>query len=255
MKILVTVKQVPDTATKIQIRADGQGIQEDGIKWVINPYDEFAIEEALRIKEKQGGEVVIVALGPSRVEEAVRQSLAMGADRAVVISTDAPVDPAAAATALAAVCGEEGFDLILTGKQAVDDDSAQVGPMIAANLGLPQVTVVLKLEVDEAGHRLRAERELEGATEIVELPYPAVVTAQRGLNEPRYPTLPNIMKAKKKEVRRGSMDSLSLALEPRVTVNRLFAPPDRPEPTILTGEPEETAKELVRLLHSEAKVL
>ncbi|AUW94232.1 electron transfer flavoprotein subunit beta/FixA family protein [Sulfobacillus sp. hq2] len=255
MKILVTVKQVPDTATKIQIRADGQGIHEEGIKWVINPYDEFAIEEALRIKEKHGGEVVVLALGPSRVEEAVRQSLAMGADRAVIVTTEGSVEPATAAHALAAICQQEGFDLIITGKQAVDDDSAQVGPMIAAGLGLPQVTVVIHLEVDEASKRLRAERELEGASEIVELPYPAVVTAQRGLNEPRYPTLPNIMKAKKKEVRRVTLESLSLPAQPWVTVNRLFEPPTRPEPTILSGDPAETAKELVRLLHNQAKVL
>ncbi len=255
MKILVMVKQVPDTATKIQIKADGSGIIEDGIKWVINPYDEFAIEESLRIREKFGGEVVIVAVGPTRVEEAVRQSLAMGADRAVLVNADMALEPASVTQILAAVSQEEGFDLILTGKQAVDDDAAQVGPMLAARLKVPQVTVVLHLDIDSDNHRLRAERELEGATEIVELPYPAVVTAQRGLNEPRYPTLPNIMKAKKKEVRRISVDSLSLTLESRVTVKRLLPPAARPEPTILQGEAKDTAKELVRLLHEQAKVL
>jgi electron transfer flavoprotein beta subunit len=255
MKILVMVKQVPDTATKIQVRPDGQGIVEEGIKWVINPYDEFAIEEALRIREKLGGEVVIVAIGPSRVEEAVRQSLAMGADRAVLVSADTMLDPASVTKVLAAVSQEEGFDLILTGKQAVDDDAAQVGPMLAARLNIPQVTVVLRLDIDSENHRLRAERELEGATEIVELPYPAVVTAQRGLNEPRYPTQPNKMKAKKKPVRRIPLDSLSLNLEIRITLNRLLTPVARPEPTVLQGEVQETAKELVRLLHEQAKVL
>ncbi|WP_053958524.1 electron transfer flavoprotein subunit beta/FixA family protein [Sulfobacillus thermosulfidooxidans] len=255
MKVLVMVKQVPDTATKIQIRGDNHGIVEDGIKWVINPYDEFAIEEALRIREKIGGETVIVALGPKRVDEAVRQALAMGADRAVVVESEETLDPSQVAHALAKVARDEGFDLILTGKQAVDDDAAQVGPMLAAHLGLPQVTVVIHLDIDESQKRLRAERELEGATEIVELPFPAVVTAQRGLNEPRYPTLPNIMKAKKKEVKRIPLASLGVDAPPRIRVMNLTPPPERPAPTILTGDPEETAKKLVQLLHEQAKVI
>lgn len=249
------VKQVPDTATKIRINDSKSGIVLDGIKWVINPYDEFAIEEALRLKEKHGGEVVALAFGPARVEEAIRQTLAMGADRAVHIKSDAEVDSQVVARALAQVAREEGFDLILTGKQAVDDDAAQVGPLVAVELEIPQVTVVLKLEVDPEAKRIRAERELEGAMEVVELPMPAVLTAQRGLNEPRYPTLPNIMKAKKKEVKLKALEELGVDLTPYVQVEELTLPPERPEPKILTGEPEETARELVRLLHEEAKVL
>lgn len=249
------VKQVPDTATKIRINDSKSGILLDGIKWVINPYDEFAIEEALRLKEKHGGEVVALAFGPDRVEEAIRQTLAMGADRAVHIKSDAEVDSQVVARALAQVAREEGFDLILTGKQAVDDDAAQVGPLVAVELEIPQVTVVLKLEVDPEAKRIRAERELEGAMEVVELPMPAVLTAQRGLNEPRYPTLPNIMKAKKKEVKLKALEELGVDLTPYVQVEELTLPPERPEPKILTGEPEETARELVRLLHEEAKVL
>ncbi len=255
MKVLVMVKQVPDTATNIQIRSDGQGIIEDGIKWVINPYDEFAIEEALRIREKLGGEIVVIALGPKRVDEAIRQALAMGADRAVVVESSETLDLAQVAHALARVAQNEGFDLILTGKQAVDDDSAQIGPMVAARLSLPQVSIVIHLDIDVEHKRLRAERELEGATEIVELPYPAVLTAQRGLNEPRYPTLPNIMKAKKKEVKRVSFESLGIDTLPRIRLIQLTPPSERPEPTILTADPVETVKTLVELLHEQAKVI
>lgn len=255
MKILVLIKQVPDTATKIRLSPGSTAIHTDGIKWVVNPYDEFAIEESLRLGEKLGGEVVVVSLGPVRVEEAIRQALAMGADRAIHLVTDAVLDSAVAARALARACADEGFDLIVTGKQAVDDDQAQVGPLVAVELGLPQVTVVLKLEVDPETKRIRAERELEGASEFVELPMPAVVTAQRGLNEPRYPTLPNIMKAKKKEVKSIPVDSLDVSTEPWVRIEALSLPPERPAAKILTGDPEETAKELARLLHEEAKVI
>lgn len=255
MKILVMVKQVPDTATKVRISADKRAIQTDGIKWVINPYDEFAIEECLRLREKHGGEVVVVSMGPTRVEEAIRQALAMGADRAIYVAADGEYDSQVAARALARVAKDEGYDLIVTGKQAVDDDQAQVGPLVAVELGLPQVTVVLKLEIDSEAGQVRAERELEGATETVELRLPAVLTAQRGLNEPRYPTLPNIMKAKKKEVKTIPLDTLGVDVVPWVRVVELTLPAERPEAKILTGEPDETARELARLLHEEAKVL
>lgn len=255
MKLLVFVKQVPDTATKIRVNSGDAAIQTDGIKWVINPYDEFAIEECLRIKEKFGGEVVVVAMGPNRVEEAIRQALAMGADRAIHVVTDQLFDSQVAARALAAVSRDEGYDLIVSGKQAVDDDQAQVGPLVAQQLDLPQVTVVLNLVIDAEAKKLRAERELEGATEIVELPFPAVVTAQRGLNEPRYPTLPNIMKAKKKEVKSIPMDSLNIDTTPLVRIEELTLPPERPAAKILVGDPEEAAAELARLLHEEAKVI
>lgn len=255
MKILALVKQVPDTATKIRVNPGDTAIQTDGIKWVINPYDEFAIEECLRLRERFGGEVVVVTLGPKRVEEAIRQALAMGADRAVHLDTDGELDSQAAARVLARACQDEGFDLIMTGKQAVDDDQAQVGPLVAVQLGLPQVTVVLTLEVDPQARRIRAERELEGASEWVTLPLPAVVTAQRGLNEPRYPTLPNIMKAKKKEVKVIAVDSLGVSLDRWVRIEALSLPPERPAGKILTGDPVEAAQELARLLHDEAKVI
>ncbi len=249
------VKQVPDTATRIRVAEGNASIVTDGIKWVINPYDEFAIEEALRIKERLGGEVVVVSAGPQRVEEAIRQTLAMGADRGVHIKTDEALDSHVVAQALAAVARAENFDLILTGKQAVDDDAAQVGPLVAVFLDVPQVTVVLKLEVDAEHQRLVAERELEGSIEVVELPYPAVITAQRGLNEPRYPTLPNIMKAKKKEVRVESLQALGIVPNVKVRTVSLSEPPERPAAKILTGDPVAAAHQLVELLHAEAKVI
>lgn len=255
MKILVMVKQVPDTATRIRVAPDGVSIATEGIKWVINPYDEFAIEEALQIRDRLSGEVVVVSVGPDRVQEAIRQTLAMGADRGIHIKTDAGLDSHQAAAALAAVAQKETFDLILTGKQAVDDDAAQVGPLLSVFLDIPQVTVVLKLAINPDSQRLVAERELEGAVEVVELPYPAVVTAQRGLNEPRYPTLPNIMKAKKKEIRVESLDSLGIDAAPVVRVTALAEPPARPTAKILSGDPVEAAQQLVNLLHDEAKVL
>lgn len=255
MKILVLVKQVPDTATRIRINAEGNGIVTDGIKWVINPYDEFAIEEALRVREKFGGEVVAVAVGPARVEEAIRQTLAMGADRAVHVKVDDDLDSAQAAHALAAAARDEGFDLIFSGKQAVDDDAAQVGPRVAVELGIPQITVVLKLDVDASAQRVRVERELEGATELVESPMPVLLTAQRGLNEPRYPTLPNIMKAKKKPVAVKTLEDLDAVMVPQMRIESLSLPPERPAARILEGDPQDAARELVRLLHEEAKVL
>ncbi len=249
------VKQVPDTATKVRVQPSSTSIATEGIKWVINPYDEFGIEESLRIKERLGGEVVVVSVGPQRVEEAIRQSLAMGADRGIHVKTDDVLDSQATAEILAAVARSEGFDLIVTGKQAVDDDAAQVGPLAAVFLDVPQVTVVLKLDVNAEEQRLVAERELEGTIEVVELPYPAVVTVQRGLNEPRYPTLPNIMKAKKKEVRVETLEGLGITPQLKVRILALSEPPERPAAKILTGDPIEMAQQLVDLLHNEAKVL
>lgn len=262
MQIAVLVKQVPDTATRIRVADDGRGIVTDGIKWVMNPYDEFAVEEALKIRDQAGGEVVLVSLGPARVEETIRQGLAMGADRAIRVSDDGmgDADHLSVARVLAAALRHESWDLIFCGKQAVDDDAAQIGPLVAVELGLPQVMVVLELKVDPVNGRLVAQRELEGAVETVDLPMPAVVGAQRGLNNPRYPTLPNIMKAKRKELKVLTLAELGLSSADvqsttRVRVEEYFMPPPRPEAKILTGDPVEAAKTLVDLLHREAKVI
>ena len=265
MKIAVLVKQVPDTATRIALAADGASIQTSGIKWVLNPYDEFAIEEALKLRDAHTGEVVLVSFGPDRVEETIRQGLAMGADRAIWVkeepSGSAEMDYLGRAQVLVAALAQEAeWDLVLVGKQAVDDDAAQTGPLVAALLNWPQAMVVLGLEVDAGARHLKVIRELEGATETVELPMPAVLGAQRGLNVPRYPTLPNIMKAKRKEVRQVALadlglDAASLADDRRVVVEGYQLPPPRPEPKVLTGDPAEAAAELVQLLHREAQIL
>jgi electron transfer flavoprotein beta subunit len=263
MKIAVLVKQVPDTATRIALKPDASDIDASGIKWVMNPYDEFAVEEALKLRDQHGGEVVLFTLGPARVEETIRQGLAMGADRAVAID-DAGLEGldhlGVARVLSSALAKEGGLDLVLAGKQAVDDDAAQVAPLVAAMLDWPQVMVVLALNVDPNARRITATRELEGATETVDLPLPAVVGAQRGLNTPRYPTLPNIMKAKRKEVARWTtqdlgLDPAQLRNDRRVEVLGYEMPPPRPEPKVLTGDPVEAAKTLVQLLHSEAKII
>ena len=263
MQIAVLLKQVPDTATRIQVSPDGSGIVTEGVKWVMNPYDEFALEEALAIRDRVGGEVVLISAGPERLDETIRQGLAMGADRAVRVDASTfpdAVDHLALSHVLAAVLKSEAFDLVLCGKQAVDDDAAQIGPLVAVELGWPQVMVVLGLTVDAEGRRLTAERELEGAVETVELPLPAVVGAQRGLNTPRYPTLPNIMKARRKELKVLSLKDLgvypgTLQERSRVRVEGYFAPPPRTAGEILTGDPVEAAGRLADLLHRDAKVI
>src|SRR5437763_8945328 len=209
VKIAVCIKRVPDTETRIKIGGDGKSIEESGVKFVLNPYDEFAVEEALRLKEKAGaGEVVAISLGPDAAQETIRTALAMGADRWVLLKSATPsLDPLVAARALAAELEGGGYDLILFGKVAIDDYSQAVGTMVAELLGLPSVSAVAHLEL--AGGKGTAEREIEGGIEVVEFTLPAVLTADKGLNEPRYPALKGIMAAKKKplEVKAVAADS------------------------------------------------
>jgi electron transfer flavoprotein beta subunit len=256
MRILVCVKQVPDTASRIAVRADGQGIETQGVQWVMNPYDEFAMEAGLQLVERHGGEVVAASVGPARVAETLRTALAMGAERAVHVVTEAALDPAQTATALAAVARRVEPDLIMVGKQAVDDEAAQVGPHLAVALDWPQVMVVVGLEVDPAAGRLVAQRELEGALETVECPLPAVVGAQRGLNTPRYPTLPNIMKAKRKPLEAIPLEALGVEVgPPRLTVVEWGSPPPRAAGQVVSGEPAVVARQLVEWLHRETHIL
>src|SRR5213596_892447 len=203
MKIAVCIKRVPDSETRVKIASDGKSLDEAGVKFILNPYDEFAVEEALRRKEKAGaGEVVIVSLGPSAAQETIRTALAMGADRGVLLQTDTiPVDGFVTAQALATELKTGAWDLILFGKMAIDDYNQQLGPMVAELLGLPCVTAVAHLEIE--GGKGVAEREIEGGVEVVEFPLPAVLTADKGLNEPRYPALKGIMAAKKKQIGRA----------------------------------------------------
>ena len=258
MKIVVCVKYVPDTALKVRIAPDGKSLDLTDVTFVINPYDEFAVEEALQIKERMAAEVIVLSAGGERATAGIRTCLAMGADSGVLIKDDSleNADPFLIGSALARVCQELHPDLILFGKHAIGVDNSQVPAVVAELLDLPQVSVVVKLEIKDG--KFRAEREIEGAHEILEGSLPAVVTAQKGLNLPRYASLKGIMAAKKKEIRTVTLDSLSLSpedLQSRVEVVQVALPPPRPPGKILTGDVSQTVPELVKLLHEEAKVI
>ncbi|MGH7905477.1 MAG: electron transfer flavoprotein subunit beta/FixA family protein [Candidatus Binataceae bacterium] len=249
MKILVPVKRVPDPATTIRVLPDGSGIVTDNVKWVINPFDEIAIEEALRIKEKQGsGEVVLVAIGQQTWNEQLRTGLAMGADRAILVRNEAALDSLAIAAILAKLIAEEKPEIVIIGKQAIDDDSNQAGQMLAEMLGWPQATFASKIEIDNG--KCGVVREVDGGLETVAFPLPGVITTDLRLNEPRYASLPGIMKARKKELKEIAADSLGVDLTPRLIVKQLKAPPKRE-----AGRKVESAEQLVQMLHTEAKVI
>jgi len=259
MKILVMVKQVPDTATQIKVAGDAKSIDTAGITWIVSPYDEFALEEALRIKEKRGqGEVVAVSLGPDRVKEALRSCLAMGADRAIHLLDPAweRADTLTVAQALAAVIKQEAPALALCGRQAIDDDMGSVGAQVSELLGWPCASWIMEEAVDEAGKTVRVGRQAEGGLEVFDLPLPAVVSAQKGLNEPRYPTLKGIMGAKKKEIKDVKAADLGQApAPPALAVLKFEALPPRPPGRILPGEPAEAVHALVRALREDAKAI
>jgi len=249
LKIAVCVKRVPDTETRIKIGANGQSIDEAGVKFVLNPYDEFAVEAALRLKEAAGGEVVAIALGSDTSQETIRTALAMGADRGVLLKTDVRrPDPLVAAKVLAAELKDGAFDLILCGKMAIDDYSHAVGSMVGELLGIASVSAATKLEI--TGDKGTAEREIEGGVEVVEFALPAVITTDKGLNEPRYPALKGIMAAKKKplEVRAPALSDSSLVLV------SLALPPERKAGRIV-GEGADAVPALITALRTEAKVL
>ena len=250
MKIAVCVKRVPDSETRIKIAADGRSMDESGVKFVLNPYDEFAVEEALRRKEAAGaGEVAVIALGTDASQETIRNALAMGADRGVLLKTDQrSLDPLPVARALAAELKAGGYDLILFGKLAIDDCSHATGVMVAELLGLPCVSAVTHLDL--AGGKGIGEREVEGGIEVVEFPLPAVLTADKGLNEPRYPALKGIMAAKKKP-----LEVKPVTLEPGgIEVLELALPPER-KPGRILGEGPDAVPALIQALRVEAKVL
>ncbi len=262
MNVFVCIKQVPDTETKIKIRADGNGIETAGVKWVLNPYDEFAIEEAIKMKE--GGnatQVTVFSLGPKvRVTESLRTALAMGADEAIVIDAPEDLDSYSTAKALAtAIKGEGTFKCVLTGKLAIDDNQASVGQMIAEFLAIPHATVVSKIAYGD--NQMTIEREVEGGTrELVQLTGPALIGANKGLNAPRYASLPGIMKAKKKTIKEIPLASLDTAPtetrpEAKVKFQSFQLPPDKPSVKMLQGDAAAQAAQLVQLLRSEAKVI
>ena len=259
MKILVAIKQVPDTATQVKIAGDGKTIDTAGITWIVSPYDEFAVEEALRIKEKRGqGEVVAVTLGPDRAKEALRSCLAMGCDRAIHVNDPAlaSADTLITARALAAVIKQEAPQLVLCGRQAIDDDMGAVTAQLAELLGWPSAYWIMEEAVDADGKTVKVARQVEGGLEVFELPLPAVLAAQKGLNEPRYPTLKGIMGAKKKEIRDVKAADLGLTADgPQLSVVTLESLPPRPPGRILSGDPTAAAKELVRALREDAKAI
>ena len=249
MKILVTVKRVPDPETVIKIAPDGAGIVTDNVKWVVNPFDEIAIEEALRIKEKAGGaDVVLVSIGQKTAQEQLRTGLAMGADRAILVLAEQALEPLAVARVLAKLAEGEKPDLVLMGKQAIDDDSNCAGQMLAELLGWPQATFASKVELD--GKSAKVTREVDGGLETLGVPLPAIVTADLRLNEPRYASLPGIMKARKKELKETPLADLGVDAAPKTKVVKLETPPKRS-----AGRKVGSVQELVQVLHNEAKVI
>ncbi len=262
MNVVVLVKQVPDTEALIQVAEDGKSINTDGIKWIMNPYDELAVEEALQIKEAHGGSVTVLSMGLKNSEKILRTALAMGADKALLV--DDPLafasDSLATAKILSAALKEIPFDLIIAGQRGVDEDNYQVGAAVAEYLGIPQISLVVKEEISDG--KIRCHRTVEGAVEIIEASLPALITTQRGLNEPRYATLPGIMKAKKKPLETRNL--ADIGVEPasvgmdnrRVKIVSLTLPPQREAAVMIQGEtPTELGAGLVKILHEEIKIV
>jgi len=265
VKILVTVKRVPDPNAAIKVKPDGSGIVTDNLKYVVNPFDEIAIEEALRLKDKGGGaEVVLISIGAKVSSEQLRTGLAMGADRAILVLAEQELDSLGVARILEKLTRDEKPDLVLMGKQAIDDDANQTGQMLAALLGWPQATFASKLEnleseaekqgipgiVLNAGTSAKVIREVDGGLETIEVPLPAVVTVDLRLNTPRYASLPGIMKARKKEMKEIPVASLGVDVTPKLKVLKLESPPKRQ-----AGRKVASVQELVQVLHNEAKVI
>jgi len=251
VKILVTAKRVPDPNATIKVRPDGTGIVTDNVKFVVNPFCEIAIEEALRIKEKHGGaEVVLVSVGAKVAQEQLRTGLAMGADRAILVLSEEEVEPVVVARILKKLIETEQPDLVLMGKQAIDDDSNVVGQMVAELLGWGQATFASAVKLSDDKKSAVVTREVDGGLEDVEVQLPAVVTADLRLNEPRYASLPGIMKARKKEMKEIPIAETGVDLTPTVKIRKLTPPPKRQ-----AGKKVGSVQELIQLLHNEAKVI
>ncbi len=249
MKILCTAKRVPDPEIKLRVAKDGAGFVTDGVNWVVNPFDHIAVEEGLRIKEKHGGEVVVLSVGPAECASIIRQCLAMGADRGILVKHDG-ADSDAVARVAAKLCLEEKPDIVLMGKQAVDYDMSQSGSLLAELLGWPQASYAYKVEVAEGGKTARVVCEVDGGLETVEVDLPAIITADLRLNEPRFAKLPNIMKAKTKPLRETSFAELGVDPAPKVRSLRLAERPARK-----SGEKVKDVPALVQKLHDEAKAI
>ncbi len=248
MKILVPVRRVPNPDVKVRLMKDGSGIDTEGVNFLLNPFDEFAIEQAAQIVESSEGEVVLVSVGGADCEETLRAGLAVGGTRGWLVETDATLDSADVATLLAAVYKEESPDLVIAGKQSVDTDNNQAAQMLAAKLGLPQACFAYKVELGDG--KATVEREIDGGLEVKEVDLPAVITADLRLNQPRYAALPQIMKAKRKEIKKSSPAELGVELASRTKVLGLIEPEAR-----AAGQIVGSVDELVEKLKNEAKVL
>jgi len=265
LKILVTAKRVEDPESKIKVKPDGTGIVTEGVSYKMNPFDEIAVEEALRLREKHGGEVVVASIGGEKSATEIRAALAMGADRGILVRHDGPLDPFVVSAMLAKLFEREKPDLVILGKQSIDDDQNQAGQYLAERLSLPQATFASKTESLESeseqkkvpglvlsadGKKLSVVREIDGGVETLEVQLPAVVTTDLRLNKPRFASLPGIMKAKKKELKEVPAAELGVDLAPRVVVRKLMEPPKRQG-----GVKVADVNELWAKLHGEAKVL
>jgi len=259
MNIFVLITQVPDTETKIRITADKKGIETNDVKWIINPYDEFAIEEALKTKEKlKEGTVTVVTVGPDRTVEALRTAVAMGADNAIHVKMDIPnADTYLVSKAYAEVLKKENPSIVFTGKQAIDDDQAALVSFVAELCNMPSVTLVGKVDISQDKKSVQTQREIEGGTKLViDSSLPAVLGVDKGLNTPRYASLPGIMKAKKKEIKTYQLADLGLGSETLKTTDSEYQlPAERTAGKKLSGDAGAQAAELVKLLREEAKVI
>jgi len=256
VNLVVCIKQVPDTETQIKVGADGKSINMDDIKWVMNPYDEFGVEEALRIKADKGGEVIVVGAGPKRVTEALRTALAMGADKAILIEDEGlyGADPIFVGKLLAKAIEPLNPDIVFFGQRAVDDDCGLTSGSVAEALGMPQLAVIVKQELD--GDTIKVQRPIEGQTNVLSTKLPVCLTAQKGLNEPRYASLPGIMKAKKKPLEVKTLADLGLERDDKIEIAAINPPPERAPGKVIQGEtPEELAGNLAKALREEAKVI
>lgn len=249
MKVLVTAKRVVDANVNIRVLNDNSGVDLNNVKMAVNPFDEIAIEEAVRLEEAGTAEEVVVAsIGAANAQEQIRTALALGADRGILVEADGEVQPLAVASLLKAIIDKEQPDLIILGKQAIDGDNSQTGPMLAALAGLPQVTFASEIKIE--GGRAEVTREIDGGLETLSVPLPAVITVDLRLNEPRYASLPNIMKAKKKPIDQYTPADLGVDIAPRLTTLKVAPPPQREAGVIV-----ETVEELVGKLKNEAKVI
>ncbi|MCW1929233.1 electron transfer flavoprotein subunit beta/FixA family protein [Bhargavaea beijingensis] len=257
MNIYALVKRTFDTEEKISVQ--NGGIAEDGAEFIINPYDEYAVEEAIRVRDEHGGEVTVLTIGSEEAEKQLRTALAMGADKAVLINTEDDLDELdefGAATIIAEYLNDKDADLILAGNVAIDGGSGQVGPRVAELLGINCVTTITELKID--GDQATVVRDVEGDSETIEAQMPLLITAQQGLNDPRYPSLPGIMKAKKKPLEELELDDIDLEeddLEVKVERVDVFLPPEKQAGRVLEGDLQDQVKELVQLLRTEAKVI